>query len=271
MKVWALALFCGAVAAAEPWIHPFPVGATYSSQPSVGAFVSPELESGPLRFSVDGRDVAPQSRRQGGRIFWVPPVSLPDGAHSATLSGAGATRTWGFVVGPPRPLELTAGTSLKGSIEVQASGPLERARLWIDGAEVPTEVRGNVLRTTAALKAGKHKAHALLRGLDGSVAERSWVFTAGRAQPAELVVQPAANSVTSGIPLIRFRLPRGKLHGQFVFLLDGADQTDAVVQRGRDLDYTPPAALTSGTHRVQVTSKTTTGETFERTWTFHIR
>ncbi|MBT9588760.1 hypothetical protein IV102_35830 [bacterium] len=251
-------------------------------RPTVGAYLAPGLQS--VQFIVDGRNLTSDATQDSSRWSWAPSYDLDRGRHTAvvqgrTQGGQEVSRSWIFVIAEASTLEVVSVTpNGEQAIGATFSGPLQKARLYLDGQPVHGQLTQNKIlyQPPRPLPNGRHKAAVRAMGLDGSVVEKSWTFQVGgktsptATRPPRLPIyaarSPLPGQFTDTRPAIRLQFVEEV--SQARLLIDKVDLTAASQASANQFSWQPGYAIDVGPHQVQFSARRADGTHFTDKWSF---
>lgn len=228
-------------------------------------------------FTIDAEDAI-------GTLATTP--RLADGAHELRVTfrdraGNPATLTRGFTIDTVAPAVQftapldntfvnTATPQLTLAYADQSGSGIETASVHVflrRGTAAETEISSyfaigaaqatGVVPATAALGEGTHQLRAVLRDLAGNTSEASASFEVDTVAPTFEVVAPARGGFLSdATPAIEVRFTderSGVDRSKLVIVLDGVDRTSLFAISDTNATATLTAALSEGTHTLDVT------------------
>ena len=198
------------------------LGATAAKTAAFEARVSPS-DADAVRWSLDGRDVTAQARREGGR-FVLPAADLPDGEHElrvtvdGRLPGSANAQTWRFAIdrtppavdvdpksvrgAPAMPLRLRGRTEPGASVVANGrAAPVRDGAFTVSFAEPParpvevvaTDRYGNRTRKRVPVTLVPRRPRAPLRAVH--VTFHAWADRDLRAGVLRLIDEGRINAV----------------------------------------------------------------------------
>jgi hypothetical protein len=234
-------------------------GVKIVQQPGPTLNYSEPLSPGTHKLTVQAHDVASVTYKQ--TINVTVPSAAPCALNTASPSVTICSPANGANVSSP--FTVIAGTT--------DSNPVSNIQLWVDGKKL-TQQLGGTLNATAALADGMHRLTVQAVDSTGAVIKQNISITVGvwSADPPPCTLNPTSPSVTICTPF------NGSTVTSPVTVTAGATDTNSVTSiqlfvdgKGSTIQsggtFNGSATLASGTHRLTVQAKDSTGAVIKQT------
>lgn len=255
------------------------------------------IDTTKVSLLVDAVNVTAQSTVTATGINYTPGTALATGAHNVQLSVADKAGnvqavSWSFSVDASaptitgqQPVSGSATNNAKPAVNAQytdqAGGlgiDLTKTVLLVDSVNVTPQALVSATSVsytpTTALSSGAHTATLTVADLAGNTTQSSWSFTVDTVLPVisglapinkTIAAMPIA-SITAQYADVGVGIDTTKIN----LLVDGLDVTASAQVTPTGISYIPSAALSNGTHAIQLSVADKVGNTQSAAWSFSI-